>query len=146
MIYAGLRRKDALTRKYKHLFDNTIYVEAIKGSASRTVPVIAELQHVFSNYLKPGKPEEYLLQSPVKPKEPIADRQITKQFAFFRDRAGLPRDRTLHGLRHSFITEMLKRGLNTSEVKVLAGHSTVAVTEMYTHFVSEHLRDKMNKK
>ena len=47
--------------------------------------------------------------------------------------AGLPRV-SLHSLRHSHITDLLRRGVNVKVVSERAGHASVAVTlAIYSH-------------
>jgi len=49
-----------------------------------------------------------------------------------------------HTLRHSGITHYLtKKGWNSLEVQRLAGHSKVAITEIYTHINPQNLVDRM---
>lgn len=45
--------------------------------------------------------------------------------------AGLPG--TLHWLRHTFCTALVQAGVSLHEVKRLAGHSSITVTERYAH-------------
>lgn len=45
--------------------------------------------------------------------------------------AGLPG--TLHWLRHTFCTVLAQQGVSLHDIKALAGHSSVAVTEIYAH-------------
>lgn len=48
-----------------------------------------------------------------------------------------------HVLRHCFCTERLEDGFSIIEVQHMAGHSSVATTQIYTHVRPEHLRLKM---
>src|SRR5262249_21930086 len=48
------------------------------------------------------------------------------------NRIDLPAHR-FHALRHTFVTELLRRGAAAHAVKALAGHSSLAVTERYAH-------------
>jgi integrase len=45
--------------------------------------------------------------------------------------AGLPG--TLHWLRHTFCTSLAQSGVSLHDIKQLAGHSSVSVTEIYAH-------------
>ncbi len=40
---------------------------------------------------------------------------------------------TLHWLRHTFCTSLAQQGVSLHEIKQLAGHSSVTVTEIYAH-------------
>ena len=50
-------------------------------------------------------------------------------------------DGSLHTLRHTFISQMVMAGVPLCTVQKLAGHSTVAVTERYSHLAPRHLLD-----
>lgn len=52
---------------------------------------------------------------------------------------------SLHGLRHSFASEMYQKGMSANEVKHLLGHSTLRVTETYLHVAESELLKKLNQ-
>ncbi len=52
---------------------------------------------------------------------------------------------TFHCLRHSFVTELKNSGSGDSIAKELAGHSSDAVSRVYTHGDPETLRKAVNK-
>lgn len=47
---------------------------------------------------------------------------------------------TLHTLRHSFVTELFRRGAGAPTVQRLAGHQSLAVTQRYSHVQVDDLR------
>jgi len=48
-------------------------------------------------------------------------------------------DGTPHELRHTFISHLVMQGVPIRTVQALAGHSSVAVTEQYSHLAPEHM-------
>lgn len=48
-------------------------------------------------------------------------------------------DGSLHTLRHTYISHLVMAGVPLRTVQLLAGHSTVAVTERYAHLAPGHL-------
>ncbi len=63
----------------------------------------------------------------------IRPRNFTKEFTRLVKRAGV-RQITLHGLRHSHITSLLRAGVNAKVVSERAGHASVAITlGLYAH-------------
>ena len=50
-----------------------------------------------------------------------------------------------HCLRHTFITQLIKAGVNINYVKEIAGHSTIGTTMNYIHISTNDLRDAVNK-
>jgi site-specific recombinase XerD len=49
-----------------------------------------------------------------------------------------------HCLRHTFITNLIKKGVNINFVKEIAGHTDIETTMNYIHIVTEDLRKAVN--
>jgi site-specific recombinase XerD len=144
MRYAGLRRQEAVTRKWSDYSDGKIYVEPLKGVRERfvpVVPVLADLLEELRARNMNGSP--WMFANPIQPEKHITGERVYKAFKEVCKYAGVDSARTLHGLRHAFVTDLLEKGLSTAEVKLLSGHSTVQVTEGYAHLVVDHLKEKM---
>ena len=47
---------------------------------------------------------------------------------------------TFHSLRHTFVSRLIKRGVNPAIVRECVGHSTMLMTEHYTHIDADTLR------
>lgn len=45
-------------------------------------------------------------------------------------------DRSVHQLRHTFATKMLKEGLTLNDVRLLLGHASIQTTQRYQHLES----------
>lgn len=50
-----------------------------------------------------------------------------------------------HKCRHTYATYLLKGGANLREVQQLLGHSTVGVTEIYTHIDTDDIKSSVAK-
>ncbi len=50
-----------------------------------------------------------------------------------------------HCLRHTFITQLIKAGVNVNYVKEIAGHSNIQTTMNYLHLSSDDLKEAVNK-
>jgi integrase len=64
-----------------------------------------------------------------------------------RDRAGLPDDIKLYGLRHRFGTQSVVNGVDIKTLAELMGHTTTRMTEHYVHLAGrqEHLAAAMRQ-
>lgn len=78
-------------------------------------------------------------------KQPIAPRSGTEAIQRGVVKAGLDPRLHLHSLRHSSCTHLPQRGALVQEVQKLAGHSTIAVAEMYNHMVAVELRNAVQR-
>jgi integrase len=68
---------------------------------------------------------------------PVHPDTVTGWFSKFVARTGLP-DVTVHGLRHTFISLMIAKGVDIVTVASLAGHAQASTTiNMYAHAVQE---------
>jgi integrase len=68
---------------------------------------------------------------------PWDPRHFSEAFAKLIEGSGLPRV-TLHGLRHSHITQLLQAGVHPKIASERAGHSSVAITlDVYSHAVPD---------
>ncbi len=103
-------------------FKNTKSGDHAVPATARLLAALRERQAAStSSYVFPGKG---------------GTRPLVKYFGRFRqaaDRAGLSRTTIAYHLRHTFATNLLMRGVPIQVVKRLLGHSTVLMTERYSH-------------
>lgn len=66
-------------------------------------------------------------------------------YARYARRSGLGDKTRFHGLRHSFATWLVQDGVSIYHVQRLLGHSTIKVTEMYSHLVPDDLHRSVGR-
>ncbi len=69
---------------------------------------------------------------------------ISKKFKKLLRELNFPERFHFHCLRHTFITQLVKKGVNIFDIKQLAGHSCIETTELYMHTITEDLRKAVN--
>jgi integrase len=68
---------------------------------------------------------------------------VTKQWHRIREAAGLPELR-LHDLRHTYASMLVNDGVPIYTVSAILGHSTVKLTERYSHLSTKTLQEAAN--
>ncbi len=123
-----------------------------KGSKERKIPVaesalreVAEYATYRDMYLN-GQKSPWLF-----PSKNAKSGHITRD-AFFKNlknlavKAGIsPAKISPHVLRHSFATHLLNHHVDLRSVQKMLGHEDITTTEIYTHIVSEKLRDEVRR-
>lgn len=63
----------------------------------------------------------------------ISPRQVDDRFAVWRAAAGLPKELSVHCLRHSYVSHLIENGVDPLFVQQQVGHSWASTTAVYTH-------------
>ena len=76
---------------------------------------------------------------------PMEPRNLNRNFALMRERAGLP-DIRLHDLRHTVVSLLMELGTPPHVVQAIARHADVNITlKIYAHSNLEAMRDALAK-
>ncbi|MGE5352278.1 MAG: tyrosine-type recombinase/integrase [Chitinophagales bacterium] len=114
-----------------------------KSRKQRMVPICEELSHVLINLkLRGSKEEGYVFCK--SNGFPFTPEYVSKKFKAICREIGLDEKVHFHGLRHSFASNLVQRGVSIFTVKELLGHSSVSVTERYSHINTESLKNAIN--
>lgn len=125
MANTGVRRGEMFKAVRSDVRDGALYVESVasgrtKSGKWRVIPLNADALEAL------GKLGAERLVSCA-----CVD---TLSDWFARDAKAAGVHGTLHELRHTFCTALVQSGVSLYDVKILAGHSSVTVTEKYAHF------------
>jgi len=134
LAYTGMRSGELLNLRCRDvdLKANNIRVWPYdgftpKGKRPRTVPISKKLKPVLSKQIKGKSPDDYVYRPYGHPL------RLTKRFSILVNKLGLKG--TLHDLRHSFATHLAKNSVPIIRIKELLGHSNIATTNVYAHFL-----------
>ena len=130
-VGTGCRRSEALNLNWGDIdFENdTVIFRITKSGKARVVPLRKKLKSLLLDL--PSTEESVF---------PFEASYISRLFRKYANNANLPRELKLHSLRHTFLTYAVSTSKNLRGVQTLAGHSSVTVTEGYTHLLPEELR------
>lgn len=145
----GLRRQELISLNVEDidLGNNTLKVIKGKGGKDRILPLFEPTTTYLWEYLMTRLPvkdgSEPLFLSEVGNR--ISVTAVQQLFRRFMQIAGLgDKGYTIHTLRHSYATFILKNGGNLMEIKDLLGHSDLNSTSIYLHTTVDHLRKISN--
>lgn len=152
LLYAaGLRVSELVNLKLQAINLEGGFVRIYgKGSRERVVPIGQYAQKKLDDYLKTGRP--LLLKNHVSPYlfvagagKPLTRQGFWKLLKKYAQEAGIKKNITPHGLRHSFATHLLEGGADLRAVQEMLGHVDISTTQIYTHVARQHLQ-KAHKK
>lgn len=72
-------------------------------------------------------------------------RSVQRMFKRYALKSGLVMDPTPHTLRHTFATDLLRRGADIRAVQEMLGHANIATTQIYTHITNPQLKEVHRK-
>ena len=131
---AGLRVSETANLKVPDIdFDRKlIRVRQGKGKKDRYTVLSSRAALVLTEYTERYRPQRWLFEGQ-KAGERLAVRSLQHVFEDSMRRAGISKDVSFHGLRHSFATHLLENGIDIRYIKELLGHRSLRTTEIYTH-------------
>ncbi len=118
-----------------------------KGAKERIVPVGRHAADAIRNYLHGGRPQlvkdgtggELFLSIRGKA---ISRKMIWVLVKDYARKAGIEKNLSPHGLRHSFATHLLMGGADVRAVQEMLGHADIGTTQIYTQVEVERLLDE----
>lgn len=122
-LATGARPGEILKLQPADVRDGALWFETLKGGADRLAPVPAEL----ATELRDALPFEGHGE---------AKNRFRRHWRSVREKAKLPPVR-LYDLRHTAISEMVRRGVPLRTVQRIVGHRSYRTTEGYAHFAPD---------
>lgn len=145
-LYCGLRVSELVNLRVEDvdLGQRLVMVQEGKGAKDRNLPMPAKIVEPLRLWLA-GRTSGWVFPSPRFPGRRLSIRFVQLLIKAIAKRAGLAKRVTPHVMRHSFATRLLWSGADLREVQELLGHSSVAITEIYTAVVPERLRGAVDR-
>jgi len=147
LLYAtGIRASELAGLKTSSVNLNIGYLRCVgKGNKERVIPVGKAAIAAITEYIMDLRPKlanpesgDFLLLS--RTGRPLGRIDIWRLVKRYAARAGMPRNLTVHTLRHCFATHLLAGGADLRSVQEMLGHVDIATTQIYTHVDHERLR------
>lgn len=142
--FMGLRVSEICKLQIAHLDfgRNFLNVREGKGKKDRCLPIPEFLVGPLRGWVGPRRTGPFFPSPRGGHLKPRGVQLLVKRLAV---KAGLsdaskPRYFRPHALRHAFCSTLLANGTPVHEARDLMGHSSIAVTDKYSHSTPEHLR------
>jgi integrase len=142
LLHTGLRRSELVFLEWSDVKfeDKLIHVQAkpgfgfhTKSDKARSVPINSELEDILNSLAIRGR----FVFDNGKGRPLHQPDYYTDQFIKILKKAEI-RGASLHTLRHTFTSYLVMAGVDLRTVQELLGHSTVKVTEQYSHLSPDH--------
>jgi site-specific recombinase XerD len=145
-LYAGLRKREILRLQALDVDLDEGVIRVVRGKGrnggkDRVAYIPGELHAILVTYLHQRRigrftaPEFFISR---RSKGPVTEAAIRRVVASVRVAAGI--SFSLHVLRHSFVTMLLRSGVPIHVARDLAGHSSITTTEGYSRVFEEDRR------
>jgi integrase len=143
-LHCGLRAGEvfSLTWKDVDMEHNLITLLDTKSGKTRTLSMTADVKSIFSQ-MGPGKKQSLVFTTKDGERIKIISNSFRKAVkkAGFNEGVKDRRQRvTFHTLRHTFASWLVMEGISLYEVKELMGHSSLTMTERYSHLAPDRNR------
>jgi len=135
LIYSlGLRLNEGvhLTLADIDLERRQVRVRNGKGRKDRYVPLPEATRLLLSEYLGQTRPQLWLFAGRIAGR-PIDATNLQRAFRLAVRESGIPKQASVHTLRHSYATHLLESGIDVRTIQELLGHESLNTTMIYTH-------------
>lgn len=142
LAFSGLRVSEVAALRPRDVNPDarTLFVNRGKESKDRTVVAIPpSVFDAISRWLL----EAALSPSPHRTLFGVSSRSIEENVRDVALSVGLPDWVSPHTLRHSYLTELFRRGIDMPLIQRQAGHASVATTQVYVHIANDDVRDRI---
>lgn len=160
----GLRKDEGARLNITDIdtYKGLLFVRKGKGNKQRYVPIASKHLQDIKDYLEEGR--NWFLESHAQAHyyKHTVRKQNTDDEAFFlnnkgrrmvsgfyarlrvlKEKAGIEKEITPHGLRHSIATHLLESGMDIEEIAKFLGHSSLESTQIYTHILTNNKNGRL---
>jgi site-specific recombinase XerD len=121
-----------------------LHVRQGKGNKDRYVPLPDNTLKMLRDHWSTHRHPVWLFPAPTRAgvppssaTQPMDASGVQRAFKAALQESGVPKDASVHTLRHSYATHLLEAGVNLRLIQVYLGHSSFQTTALYTHLTRE---------
>jgi len=135
----GLRISKLVNLKIEDIDSSAMTIKIVnaKGNNDRLVVLSEKLLELLREYFNDYKPKIYLFEGQVGGK--YSTRSVQQIFNITVRCICIKKKVTVHSLRHSFASHLLKQGTDISFIQKILGHKDIKTTLLYTQISKSQL-------
>jgi len=144
---AGLRSNESVHLKAEDIHSDRmlLHVTHGKGGKTRYTLLPPVLLHALRFYWKNWPEDKKQWMFPGDGEEGhISNTSARRIFRDAKEKIGLNKPITLHGLRHCFATHLLEMGVDLRYIQVLLGHARISTTTIYSQVRESQFKELMS--
>lgn len=141
ILSSGLRASEILNLKDGDLYHRSLIVSRGKGGKARVTFIDLATEKAIKEYHSKRSTDSVFVFTNSLGK-PLSRQYLSRMISETAMRAGIKKRVSAYTLRHSFATNMLRRGARIEDIQPLMGHSNIATTRLYMHFTNEYLKER----
>jgi len=112
-----------------------------KGKKDRQTILSKRAIEDLKKFLETRKDDNQYLFTGAQNKSHLSTRSAQKIVLQAAKLAGIKKDISCHGLRHSFATHLLEKGVDIRYIQKLLGHKRLETTQIYTQVSTQKLKE-----
>lgn len=150
LFSSGIRISElcALQPQHINLYDGTILIHG-KGNKERRIQIAnSSVLHILNEYYSEFYNEiqncNYFFAN--QKGTPLSDQTVRRTINKYADLAAINLHITPHMFRHTFATSLLEADVDIRYIQEMLGHSSINITEIYTHVAVAKQRDILLRK
>lgn len=150
LLATGIRISELCSLKRSDImYSNNIIRILGKGSKERFVPIyhsrlISDL--IYYEDLYSDKLDNFTYLFINKRNKKISSQSVTNMIKKYCNLANIDLNITPHMFRHTFATMLLDQDVDSRQIQILLGHSSIVTTQIYTNITSKKKKDIMRYK
>ena len=146
LAYTGIRRQELINLNWEdiNLGENWVIIRKSKNKQSRIIPLHPKVTELLEAYLTQRLPlKEKALFTGNNGKR-INKNSLVNIFNNYLRISGINnKNYSLHSLRHTFATQLLKKNANLISIQQLMGHKRIESTYIYMHVTGKEVRESI---
>ena len=112
-----------------------------KSGRNRTVPMNAQVLSIMQERQSRAGSELVFHRNGRR----MTKEYVSKGFRYYANKAALDKRLHFHSLRHTFASWLVAEGVSLYEVQKLMGHSSISITQTYSHLQPEQMHPTVNR-